>query len=47
MRPAAVMGAIYHATLSALRRSGWRAPATRVRLSKPQKLWLVLRHGIL
>ena len=47
MRPAAVMGAIYHATLSALRRSGWRAPATRVRLSKPQKLWLVLRHGFL
>jgi presqualene diphosphate synthase len=47
MRPAAVMGAIYHATLSALRRSGWRAPATRVRLSKPLKLWLVFRHGFL
>jgi phytoene synthase len=47
MRPAAVMGAIYHATLCALRRSGWREPATRVSLSKLLKLWLVLRHGFL
>jgi squalene synthase HpnD len=47
MRPAAVMGAIYRTTLSALLRSGWRDPATRVSLSKPLKLWLVLRHGLL
>jgi squalene synthase HpnD len=47
MRPAAVMAAIYQATLSALLRSGWREPATRVSLSKPRKLWLVLRHGLL
>jgi len=47
MRPAAVMAAIYHATLSALLRSGWREPAARVSLSKPLKLWLVLRHGLL
>jgi presqualene diphosphate synthase len=46
MRPAAVMAAIYHATLSALLRSGWRDPATRVNVSKPLKLWLVLRHGL-
>ena len=46
MRPAAVMAAIYHATLSALLRSGWRDPATRVNMSKPLKLWLVLRHGL-
>ena len=46
MRPAAVMAAIYHATLSALLRSGWRDPATRVKMSKPLKLWLVLRHGL-
>lgn len=45
MRPAAVMAAIYHATLSNLRRSGWRDPATRVSVSKALKLWLVLRHG--
>ena len=47
MRPAAVMAAIYRATLSALLRSGWREPATRVSLSKTRKLWLVLRHGFL
>ncbi len=47
MRPAAVMGAFYHAMLDALLRSGWRDPKTRVSLSKQQKLWLVLRHGLL
>jgi squalene synthase HpnD len=47
MRPAAVMAAIYRATLSAMLRSGWREPATRVSLSKLLKLWLVLRHGLL
>jgi hypothetical protein len=40
------MGAIYHATLSALLRSEWRDPTTRVNLSKALKLWLVLRHGL-
>jgi squalene synthase HpnD len=46
MRPAAVMAAIYHETLLALLRSGWRDPAIRVSVSKPLKLWLVLRHGL-
>jgi squalene synthase HpnD len=47
MRPAAVMAAIYHSALSALLRSGWRDPETRVSVSKPVKLWLVLRHGLI
>jgi len=47
MRPAAVMAAIYRATLSALQRSGWRDPAERVGVPNSQKLWLVLRHGLL
>jgi presqualene diphosphate synthase len=47
MRPAAVMAAIYRATLSALQRSEWRDPWTRVSVSKPRKLWLVLRHGLI
>jgi len=47
MRPAAVMGAFYRAMLDALLRAGWRDPAQRVSLSKAQKLWLVLRHGLL
>ena len=46
MRPAAVMGAFYRAMLDALLRSEWRDPTQRVSLSKPQKLWLVLRHGL-
>jgi phytoene synthase len=47
MRPAAVMGAVYGATLRELLRRGWRDPAARIALSKPLKLWLVLRHGLL
>jgi phytoene synthase len=47
MRPAAVMAAIYHATLSALLRADWRDPSARVGISQPLKLWLVLRHGLI
>jgi presqualene diphosphate synthase len=47
MRPAATMGAFYRAMLDAMLREGWRNPAARVSLSKPQKLWLVLRHGLI
>ena len=47
MRPAAVMAALYHATLSALQRSEWRDPTERVGVSTSLKLWLVLRHGLL
>ena len=47
MRPAAVMAALYHATLAALLHSGWRDPAARVSLSTSRKFWLVLRHGLI
>jgi phytoene synthase len=47
MRPAAVMAALYRATLSALQRSGWRNPTERIRLATSMKLWLVLRYGVL
>ncbi len=47
MRPAAVMGAVYHAILVRLRRRGWRDPAREVKLPAPLKLWLALRHGLL
>jgi presqualene diphosphate synthase len=46
MRPAAVMGAVYRATLQQLSRREWRDPAARLSLRKPLKLWLVLRHGL-
>ena len=47
MRPAAVMAALYRATLSSLQRSGWRDPTERVSVPTSLKLWLVLRHGLL
>ena len=47
MRPAAVMGAVYHAILVRLRRRGWSDLAQDVKLPKPLKLWLALRHGVL
>lgn len=46
MRPAAIMAAFYRAILEALLRAGWRDPSRRIGLSKPHKLWLVLRHGL-
>lgn len=47
MRPAAVMAAIYQATLCALQRSAWRDPSMRIGISKSLKFWLILRHGLL
>lgn len=46
MRPAAVMGAVYRATLRELLRRDWRDLTARVALSTRTKLWLVLRHGL-
>jgi presqualene diphosphate synthase len=47
MRPAALMGAVYEATLAELVRRDWQDPAApRVSLAKSKKLWLVLRHGL-
>ncbi|HXY98537.1 MAG TPA: presqualene diphosphate synthase HpnD [Stellaceae bacterium] len=47
MRPAAVMGAVYHAILIRLCRRGWRDIEREVRLPAGLKLWLALRHGLL
>ncbi len=47
MRPAAVMGAVYHAILVRLRRRGWTDLDQEVKLPTPLKLWLALRHGLL
>jgi len=47
MRPAAVMGAVYHAILVRLRRRGWSDLGADVKLPTPLKLWLALRHGLL
>jgi len=47
MRPAAVMGAVYHAILVRLRRRGWSDLGRDVKLPSRLKLWLALRHGLL
>ena len=47
MRPARAMGAVYHAQLVRLRERGWQRFAEPIKLSKPAKLWLALRHGLI
>lgn len=47
MRPAAIMGAVYHALLDRLRLRGWGALGEPVRVPRATKLWLLLRHGFL
>ena len=44
--PAALMMEAYGRVLTRLRRCGWRDVRTRISLSRPEKLWLFLRHGI-
>jgi presqualene diphosphate synthase len=47
MRPAAVMGAVYHAILQRLRQRGWHDLEREVKLPAALKLWFALRHGVL
>jgi phytoene synthase len=47
MRPARAMGAVYHAQLVRLRQRGWTRLDEPIKLPKPVKLWLALRHGLL
>jgi phytoene synthase len=47
MRPAAVMSAVYRATLERLMRRGWARVEERVSLPAPLKLYLAIRHGFL
>ena len=47
MRPARAMGAVYHAQLVRLRSRGWSRFAEPIKLSKPVKLWIALRYGLI
>jgi phytoene/squalene synthetase len=47
LRPAVVMMVIYRRLLDRMRRAGWTARQAQVGLSKPEKLWIAFRHGIL
>ena len=42
-----VMMHVYHGILVALRHRGWRALDQRASLSKPAKLWIAFRYGLL
>jgi phytoene synthase len=47
LRPAMVMMHVYRRTLDRLVERGWRQLEEPVRLTKPERLWLGLRHGLL
>ncbi len=47
MRPAFAMMAVYRRILDRLEARGWTRLDERVGLSKPEKLWIAFRHGVL
>jgi presqualene diphosphate synthase len=47
MRPAMMMGGVYHALLQRLERRGWAAPRREVKVPKLVKIWIALRRGYL
>lgn len=46
LRPALLMMGVYDRLLARLERRGWDDPARPLRLSKPEKIWAALRHGL-
>jgi phytoene synthase len=46
LRAPRLMGAVYAQILSKMETQGWRPPRTRVRLSKPELLFILVRHGL-
>lgn len=46
MRPAILMMAVYRRTLARLEARGWDRLAHPVRLSRAEKIWIVLRHSL-
>jgi len=47
LKPAILMMQVYARLLDRLERRGWDQPRRRVRLSAAEKLWVVLRHGLI
>jgi presqualene diphosphate synthase len=47
LRAPRLMAAVYAQILSKMEAQGWRPPRTRVRLSKPELLYILLRHGLM
>ena len=47
VRPCLLMMEVYRRTLDRLEARGWQAPRAPVSVPKAEKLWIVLRHGLL
>jgi len=47
MRPAVMMMAVYRRIFDRLQRRGWQRPTQRINLSKLEKIWIMLRFGVL
>ena len=47
LKPAIMMLEAYGRVLVRLKQEGWRQPRQRVSLPRLEKLWVVLRHGLL
>lgn len=47
LKPAVLMMEVYERVLNRLQRRGWREIDRPVRVSRPEKLWIVGRHGLL
>ena len=47
LKPAILMMEVYRRILDRLERRGWDKPRQRVKVSKAEKLWIAIRHGIL
>jgi presqualene diphosphate synthase len=46
VRPAVVMMLVYRLILERLERRGWAAPRRPVRVSRAEKAWIAIRHGL-
>jgi phytoene synthase len=46
MRAPRLMSAVYSRILARMQVEGWAAPRKRVKIGKPQLIWIVLRHGL-
>ena len=47
LRPAVVMMVMYRKILERLLERGWQDLNTQVRVSSPEKIWVVLRYGFM
>ncbi len=46
LKPCTLMIEVYHRLLERLERRGWENLQQPVRVSRPEKLWIALRHGL-